>query len=253
MPLFRRAGGQGLLEALFLVSQKVLKDWEGFDLYFLGHMAWAYVWAVIVLALVPGGKRGGKLFVPAVLMLGVLPDVDLLFRSLGLVHHTVTHSLFFWIILFAPFFVFFRLKSVPYFAAVVQHFAFGDFLVGKVMIFWPFSSSYFGLHIAMPSVLDVALETAGLLLAAGIIILNGDLRRLLSVDIRNVWMVLPFLALLASMLFFAVDYSIVPLIAYVWSRKLLTILVLEHLILVTFLAVSTVQGLRALSRHKNRK
>jgi hypothetical protein len=186
-------------------------------------------------------------------MLGVLPDVDLFFGSLGLVHHTITHSLFFWIIIFAPFFVVFRLKSVPYFAAVVQHFAFGDFLMGKVMIFWPFNSSYFGLHIPMPSLLDVALETAGLVLAAGIIIFNGDLKRLLSVDIHNVWMVLPLLALLASMLFFAVDYSFVPLIAYIWSRKLLTTLVLDHLILTTFLAVSTVQGLRALSSRKNRK
>jgi hypothetical protein len=216
-------------------------------------MAWAYVWAVIVLALVSGGKRGGKLFVPAVLMLGVLPDVDLFLGSFGLVHHTVTHSLFFWIIVFAPFLVVFRLKSLPYLAAVVQHFAFGDMLVGKVMIFWPFSSSYFGFKIAMPSILDVALETAGLLLVAGIVIFNGDLRRLLSVDDRNVLMVLPFLALLASMLFFAVDWQIVPLIAYVWSRKLLTTIVLDHVILVTFLAVSTVQGLRAWSRRENRK
>jgi hypothetical protein len=216
-------------------------------------MAWAYVWAVIALALVSGGKRGWKLFVPAILMLGVLPDIDLFFRPLGLLHHTVTHSFFFWIILFAPFLVVFRLKSLPYLAAVVQHFAFGDLLVGKVMIFWPFSSSYFGFHIAMPSVLDFALETAGLLLAAGIVIFNGDLRRLLSADGRNVWMVLPFLALLASMLFFAVDYSFVPLIAYVWSRKLLTALVLDHLILIAFLAVSTVQGLKVLNRCESQK
>lgn len=216
-------------------------------------MAWAYVWAAIALAFVSGGKRGWKLFVPAILMLGVLPDIDLFFRPLGLLHHTVTHSLFFWIILFAPFLVVFRLKSLPYLAAVVQHFAFGDLLVGKVMIFWPFSSSYFGFKMAMPSVIDVALETAGLLLAAGIAISNADLRRLLSADIRNGWMVLPLLALLASMLFFAVDYSFAPLIAYVWSRKLLTALVLDHLILVAFLAVSTVQGLRVLGRRENRK
>jgi hypothetical protein len=128
----------------------------------------------------------------------------------------------------------------------VQHFAFGDLLVGRVMILWPFSSSYFGLNIAMPSVLDVALETAGLLLAAGIIIFNGDLRRLLSVDMRNTPMLLPFLALLTSMLFFAVDRPIIPLVAYIWSSKLITIIVLEHIILAIFLAVSTAQGLRRL-------
>ena len=228
----------------------MLKLRRGFGLFFLGHMAWAYVWAVAVWALISGGKRVGKLFVPAVLMLRVMPDIDLFFGSLGVVHHTFTHSLFFWLVIFAPFLLVFRWKSVPYLAAVVQHFAFGDFLVGKVMVLWPFSTSYFGLGIAMPSVLDVALETGGLLLAAGIIIFNGDLRRLLSVDTRNSPMLVPFLALLASMLFFAVDQPIIPLVTYIWSRKLLTTIVLGHIILAAFLAVSTVQGLRALKRKR---
>jgi hypothetical protein len=208
-------------------------------------MAWAYVWAVAVSIVISGGKRVGKLFVPAILMLGVLPDIDLFFQPFGVVHHTFTHSIFFWLVIFAPFLLVFRLKSIPYFVAVVQHFAFGDFLVGKVMILWPFSSSYFGLNIPMPSLLDVSFETAGLLLAAGIIIFNGDLKRLLSVDKRNLWMFLPFLALVSSMLFYAVDWSFVPLVAYIWSRKLLTVLVFGHIILAAFLAVSAVQGLRA--------
>lgn len=168
-------------------------------------MVWAYVWAVAVLALIPRDKRGGKLFVPAILMLGVLPDIDLFFGRLGVVHHTFTHSFSFWLVIFAPFFLVFRLKSIPYFFAVVQHFAFGDLLVGSVMILWPFSSSYFGLNIAMGSVLDVVLETPGLLLAAGIISFNRDLGRLLSVDDRNISMLLPFLALVTSMLVFTVD------------------------------------------------
>jgi len=217
-------------------------------LFFLGHMAWAYVWAVAVWALMSRSKRGGKLFVPAILMLGVLPDIDLFFGRLGVVHHTFTHSLFFWLVMFAPFLMVYQWKSVPYLVAVVQHFAFGDFLVGKVMIFWPFSLSYFGLNIAMPSVLDVALETTGLLLAAGIVVFNRDLRRLLSVDSRNVSMLLPFSALLASMLFFAVDWPIIPLVAYIWSRKLFTITVLDHIILALFLAVSAAQGLKALKQ-----
>jgi hypothetical protein len=226
----------------------MLKLRRGFGLFFLGHMAWAYVWAAVVWTVMSGGKRGEKLFVPAILMLGVVPDIDLFFGSFGVAHHTFTHSFFFWLAIFAPFLLVFRRKSIPYLAAVVQHFAFGDLLVGKVMILWPFSSSYFGLDIAMPSVLDFALETAGLLLAAGIIVFNGDLRRLLSVDNRNIPMLLPFLALLASMLFFAVDWPIVPLVAYIWSRRLLMAIVLGHLILVTFLAVSAAQGLRALKQ-----
>jgi len=204
-------------------------------------MAWAYVWAVAF-----AGKRWGKLFVPAVLMLGVMPDVDLLLGGFGVAHHTFTHSLFFWFVLFAPFLAVYRRKSVPYLVAVVQHFAFGDFFVGEVMIFWPFSRSYFGFGTAMVSVFDVALETAGLLLAAGIMYFNGDLRRLLSVDMRNIPMFLPLLALVTSMLFLAVDVPIMPLVAYVLSSPLFATIVLAHIVLAIFLAVSTAQGLRRL-------
>jgi hypothetical protein len=225
---------------------------RGTGLFFLGHMAWAYVWAAIVWAVISGGKRGGKLFVPAILMLGVVPDIDLFFGRFSVVHHTFMHSFIFWLVIFAPFLLVFRQESIPYLAAVVQHFAFGDLLVGRVMILWPFSSSYFGLNIAMPSVLDVALETAGLLLAAGVITFNGDLRLLFSVDMRNIPMFLPLLALLTSMLFLAVDWPIIPLVAYIWSRKLLTLIVLEHIILAIFLAVSTAQGLRRLFNNRKK-
>jgi hypothetical protein len=205
-------------------------------------MAWAYVWAVMF-----AGKRWGKLVIPAVLMLGVMPDIDLFLEGFGVAHHTFTHSLFFWLAIFAPLLLVYRLKVIPYFVAVVQHFAFGDFFVGNVMIFWPFSQLYFGFKLPMFSVFDVALETAGLLLAAGIIYLNGDLKRLLSVDIRNIPMFFPFLALLASMLFFAVDVPIVPLVAHFWYSRLFASIVLAHIFFAIFLAVSTAQGLRRLN------
>jgi len=212
----------------------------GFGLFFLGHMAWAYVLAVLF-----AGKRWGKLFVPAVLMLAVLPDVDLFLWGFGVEHHTFTHSLFFWFVLFAPFLAVYRGKVIPYFVAVVQHFAFGDLFVGDVMLFWPFSLSYFGFSTVMMSVFDVALEVAGLLLAAGVMYFNGDLRRLLSVEKRNVLMFFPFLALVTSMLFFAVDVPIVPLVSHIWNSRLLSTIVLGHIVLVVFLAVSTAQGLRS--------
>ena len=236
----------GLLKAAFFYFN--LKcSYRGFVLFFLGHMVWAYAWAAIF-----AGKRNRKLFIPMVLMLGIMPDIDLFLRGFSVFHHTFTHSFFFWLILFVPFLIIYRRKSVPYFVAVAQHFAFGDFLVGNVMILWPFSQSYFGFNIAMLSMLDVALETVGLLLAAGISYFNSDLKRMLSIDIHNVLMFLPLLALLASMLIFAVDWSIIPLVAYIWSRKLLTTIVLGHIFLVTLLALSTLQGLRRLLNNRER-
>jgi len=209
-------------------------------LFFLGHMAWAYIWAVTF-----SGKHREKLFIPAVLILGVIPDIDLLLWDLS-AHHTFTHSLFFWFVIFAPFLLVFRRKVVPYLVAVVQHFAFGDFFVGKVMLFWPFSPSYFGFYNTLFSVFDVALETGGLLLALGIMYFNGDLKRLLSVDTRNIPLFLPLLALLTSILFFTVEWPIIPLVAYIWSSPLLTTIFLAHIVLAIFLVVSTAQGLRRL-------
>jgi hypothetical protein len=185
-------------------------------------------------------------------MLGILPDADLLFGNLGVVHHTITHSFFFWIILFIPVFYVLRLKSIPYFVAVVQHFAFGDLLMDKVMIFWPFNSTFFGFNFGMPSLIDVALETAGLILALGIIVYVGDLKRLFSVNKSNILMLIPLLALLTSAIFFAAHWpSANSLTAYILSSNLLIVLAIGHIILFTFLAISGIQGLRALKTKKH--
>ena len=210
-------------------------------MFFLGHMSWAYVFAVAF-----AGRRGGKLFIPVILMLGVLPDVDLFLEGFGVGHRTFFHSIFFWVALFVPALVIFRWKVVPYLVAVLQHFAFGDLFVVGVMLFWPFSSSFFGFDNAMLSVFDVILEVAGLLLAFGVMYFNGDLKRLVSVSLDNVFMLVPLLALTLSMLSFAVHWSLIPLITYIWSSQILTIIVIAHLILTTFLAISTFQGLRKL-------
>ena len=115
-------------------------------------MTWAYVFAAIF-----AGKRWRRLFIPAVLMLGIIPDVDLLLVNFGVLHHTFTHSLFFWIIIFAPLLAVYRLKLIPYFVAVVQHFTFGDYFVGNVMILWPFSPEYLGFSYSMLSLPDIVL------------------------------------------------------------------------------------------------
>ena len=214
-------------------------------MFFLGHMAWAYIWMRIF-----AGRNSGKISIPIILILGIIPDLDLLFSGFGIIHHTFTHSFFFWLVLFSPFLAISRWRAIPYLVAVVQHFAFGDFIIGTVTLFWPFSSAYYGLNIAMLSLVDVALEVLGLVVAAGMIYFTGDLRRVISVNKENIYMLLPFSAIMASILFFTIDLPIGPLIAYTWSRKLLTATVSGHIILTVFLAYSTVQGLRGLISEK---
>ncbi len=202
---------------------------------------------MVALAFIPGLKRNAKLFVPLILVLGILPDADLFLEGIGIMHRTVTHSFLFWFVVFIPLFVIFRLKSIPYFVAVVQHFAFGDLIMGKVMLLWPFSSTFFGLNFGMPSVVDVVLETLGLVLAVGIMSYSGSLKQLLSIDKRNSFMLVPLSALLVSALYYISRWSSMSsLIAYIESSNLLLALAIIHLVLIVFLAASSFQGMRAL-------
>jgi len=205
-------------------------------------MVWAYIWAWI-----SARALKTKISIPVILLLGVIPDIDIFLSGFGVVHHSFTHSIFFWLLLFTPLYPLLRRRTIPYLVAVVQHFTLGDFLVGSIMIFWPLSQDFFGANFRMGLFADVFLEGTGLLLAAILIIFNGDLKRMLSIRRENMFMVIPLLALLASMLFFAVDQPFAPLILYIWSRKLLLVLVTCHLFLLGFLVASTIQGLRSIT------
>ena len=210
-------------------------------------MAWAVVFATVAWVLIPRAKRGGKLILPLILILGILPDVDILFESFGVLHRTVTHSLLTYSVLFIPFFVAYNWRAIPYFVAVISHFIFGDLLIGQVALFWPLSQSFIGFNFTMSSLTDIALESTGLLLASGFIIYSGDLRRTLSVDKRNLFMVLPLLAIVVSGVFFATGWpSLDSFVSDVLSSKLLIVLALGHLVLIGFLAVSAFQGLKTL-------
>ena len=209
-------------------------------------MAWAIVFASVVWVLIPRTKRGGKLVLPLIMILGILPDIDILFESFGVLHRTVTHSLLLYLVLFIPFFVVYNWKAIPYFVAVISHFIFGDLLIGQVALFWPLNQSFIGFNFTMSSLTDIALESAGLLLALGIVIYNRDLRRILSVDKRNLLMALPLLAIVVSGLFFATRWpSLNSFVADVLSSKLLVVLALGHLVLIGFLAICAFQGLKA--------
>lgn len=208
-------------------------------------MTWAYVFAMLAWAFVPGVKRSGKLLVPLILLLGILPDADLFLQGVGIAHRTVTHSIFFWLIIFVPVFYFLRLKSIPYFVALVQHFAFGDLLMGKVMVFWPLNSSFVGFNFQMPSAVDTLLETLGLVLFLVILICSGDLKRFFSVRKSNLLMVVPALALIISAVFFAAHFSNTSVVSYVFSSNITIFLALGHIILFSFLTISIVQGVRA--------
>jgi len=86
------------------------------------------------------GKTSSKLAkvkvnLPLLLASSVLPDVDLLLRFLT--HRGPTHSILTITVLMIPFFVVYRKKTIPYYAAILSHILIGDFFTGGIQLFWP--------------------------------------------------------------------------------------------------------------------
>jgi len=113
------------------------------------------------------------------LLCGILPDIDLLLGAAGLQHRTLTHSVLFWSLLFAPIFAKYRWVALPYFVAVTQHILFGDLVVGSTPILWPLLDLKLGLGLSILSPANLMLEGIGLALFV-IIIVFGRERQLLE-------------------------------------------------------------------------
>lgn len=88
-----------------------------------------------------------KINVPLILVLSVIPDIDIIFNFIFNIeiHRGPTHSVITAILVFIPFFIFYRQKAVPYFVALVSHSLIADFLIGgQLQLLWPLSTREFG-------------------------------------------------------------------------------------------------------------
>jgi hypothetical protein len=131
---------------------------------------------------------------PLVFAAAVAPDADLLFHSL-MPHHTITHSITFWSLFYAPLAAAFRLKVVPYAAATFSHFLVGDLATGDPPLLYGISDQHFGIArpwinqqfgheygILYQAAVDVAMIAALSIFALA----RKDLRPLFSHDARHV-------------------------------------------------------------------
>jgi len=87
-----------------------------------------------------------KINIALIMVLSILPDVDLIFDYLtgSTLHRGPSHSLIFTIVAFLPFPVIYRKKAIPYSIAFASHALIGDFFIGGVELFWPFSQTKYG-------------------------------------------------------------------------------------------------------------
>jgi len=143
-----------------------------------------------------------KVNLPLILTLSILPDTDLLLEKvLPIQHRAATHSLITALIVFSPFFLIYRKRTLPYFIAYVQHSLVGDFIVGTTQLLWPLSKMTFGLGVAMTSLTNQSLEWIMFLAAIIVMLKMKDYKTLLQPDVTNLILIIPAFALLLPTFF----------------------------------------------------
>ena len=168
-------------------------------MYAVGHFALGYL----------AGKGSSKVLkakinMPLLLVASVLPDVDLILQQINpelFMHRGPTHSIITMTLLMIPFFLIFRKKAIPYYAALLSHTLIGDFFTGGIELFWPVSNGWFGaLNIDVNSLANGLTELA--LFAVTIIIMYKakDLQTLLKPKNHNLVLIIAFGAVLGPLL-----------------------------------------------------
>jgi membrane-bound metal-dependent hydrolase YbcI (DUF457 family) len=166
----------------------------------VGHMALAYLL----------GKASAKLLkvninIPLILVLSIIPDIDILFDFLfnSDMHRGPTHSIIVAIVVFIPFFLLYRQRATPYFAALASHSLIGDFLIGgQLQLLWPLSTNEFGAHeLGFPYIniynpINVALEFILFAIALAIMLKTRDLFHFFRNNKLNLFLIIPIFTVL---------------------------------------------------------
>ena len=136
---------------------------------------------------------------PLLLVASVLPDIDLLLRFL--MHRGPTHSLITLTVLMIPFFVIYRKRVIPYYAALLSHVLIGDFFTGGIELLWPLSQDWFGaVYFSVDSSINMIVELSLFCLVVPIMFKLGDLKSLLKPHHKNLALIIPLGAVLGPLL-----------------------------------------------------
>lgn len=206
-------------------------------MFLLGHSCWSYLFSKAT-------GRELKVNIPGYLALlsGILPDFDIYFQPY-LVHHTYTHSLIVVVPVVIVLTYFFGRLGFAFSIGILSHLL-GDFLVGTIPLFYPIlPNSDVGLNLGIPSLADTVLEIGAFALVLVYAYFNDDYRLVFKPSRESLLLGIPLFALVTLTLLFAGDKSI-PLAAFAFSRRALTVITLGHILLSGILAIGVLQGLR---------
>lgn len=206
-------------------------------LFLLGHSCWSYLFSKT-------SARQLRTSMPAYLALlsGVLPDFDIYFQPLGLVHHTYTHSLLVIVPVAILLTYFLGRFGLALSIGIMSHLL-TDSLVGTIPLLYPFYPNWtVGLNLGIPSIADTILEGGAFLMVIVYALRNGDYRLVLRPSRDSLLLAIPLVAIDTLTLLFAGDRNI-PLATFAFSRKALTIITFGHIALSGILALGVLQGL----------
>ena len=167
-------------------------------MFAIGHFALGYL----------TGKGSSKLLktklnLPLLLVASVIPDVDLFLQMLfpDLIHRGPTHSILTLTVLMIPFFIIYRKKATPYYAALLSHSLIGDFFTGGIMLFWPFSRDFFSYgNLDVTSLPSVIAEIVLFALTSVLMLKTKELQSLLKPSKNNLVLFVAFAAVLGPLL-----------------------------------------------------
>ncbi|MEM0029881.1 MAG: metal-dependent hydrolase [Candidatus Nitrosocaldus sp.] len=218
-------------------------------MFLVGHAAWAYVISRSLASVLRV-----RINPYIVMLLGMVPDADILLQEY-IRHRSLTHSIIFWSIIFIPFFIIYRKRSIPYFIAVIQHIMLGDVIVASTNVLWPWKYEM-GMGFSLLSPLNIVMESIGLGLAL-LLIIKYD-RVIIARSRGNILGLVVILPLLGSMLYlfttnglFFLDHIIGSSIntkgmIIRGSQDMIVVAMILHASFSILLSVSILQGMRAL-------
>jgi hypothetical protein len=182
------------------------------------------------------GKASAKLLkvslnIPLILVLSVIPDIDILFDFLlrSEIHRGPTHSIITTILVFIPFFVLYRQKAMPYFAALASHSLIGDFLIGgQIQLLWPLSTNEFGFAgISIYNTISIALELTLFAVALIVMLKTRDLFRFFRNNKLTLLLIIPiFTVLLPTFASYPLNVPILLVLPHLFYLVLFSISVL---------------------------
>ena len=183
-----------------------------------------------------------KLNLPLIIVLSVIPDIDIILEFLlkSEIHRGPTHSIITAIIFFIPFFILYRQKAAPYFAALLSHSLIGDFLIGgQLQLLWPLSTKEFGLnafgfpYISIYNLINIALEFILFAIALMIMLKTRDLFHFFPKSKLNLILAIPIFTV------FLPTFVGYPLSVPLW-------LVLPHLFYLLLFSISVLISLKGI-------